>query len=213
MLRKCRPFSCSLLLILLFCSVFQGCNSSKPEPLFKKLDASKTGIEFKNQLTYSDSLTVLDFEYMFNGAGVAVLDVNKDGLQDLFFSGNMVSSRLYLNKGNLKFEDITEKAGIGTKGWAYGAAVVDINQDGFPDIYLCKAGSRKTPSDQMRNQFFINNGNNSFTDRAAEMGRSLRRADVHYRRLRDAAQVVRADRSRPNRHGRDAGEGSAGPRA
>src|SRR5882757_6219162 len=141
-------------------------NSNK---MFKNLNKEQTGIDFSNKLNYNDSLTVLDFEYLFNGAGVALLDVNKDGLTDVFFTGNMVSAKLYLNKGNLKFEDITEKAGLQTHGWCYGASVVDINQDGYPDIYVCKAGNRNTPADSMRNQFFINNGNNTFTESAKKM--------------------------------------------
>ncbi len=138
--------------------------------LFLSLSPEKTGIGFQNTLKYDDSLTVLDFEYMFNGAGVALIDINRDGLPDVYFTGNMTSSRLYLNKGNLRFEDITESAGVGTSGWCYGASVVDINQDGFPDIYVCKAGNHNTPADSMRNLFFINNGNNSFTESAAKMG-------------------------------------------
>ena len=145
-----------------------SCNKSKT--LFQEVPVAKSGIQFINKLTYSDSLTVLDFEYMFNGAGVAVLDINNDGLQDIFFTGNMVSARLYLNKGNLQFEDITEKAGITTDGWCYGAAVVDINQDGYPDIYVCKSGNKFTPPNQRKNLFFINNGNNTFTESAAKMG-------------------------------------------
>src|SRR6476469_8704248 len=129
-----------------------------------------SGISFKNELTYSDSLSVLEFEYMFNGSGVALLDVNNDGLQDVMFGGNMVSSRLYLNKGNLKFEDITKKAGVETTGWVYGIAVVDINQDGFDDIYVCKAGNRKSKPAEMKNLFFINNGNGTFAEKAASMG-------------------------------------------
>jgi hypothetical protein len=116
---------------------------------------------------------------MFNGSGVALLDVNKDGLQDVIFGGNMVSSRLYLNKGNLKFEDITKKAGVETSGWVYGIAVVDINQDGFDDIYLCKAGSRKSLPAEMKNLFFINNGNGTFTEKAASMGLDDDGYDIH----------------------------------
>jgi len=145
-----------------------SCNKSKK--LFQEVPVSKSGIQFNNKLTYSNSLTVLDFEYMFNGAGVAILDINNDGLQDIFFTANMVSAKLYLNKGNLQFEDITEKAGITTEGWCYGAAVVDINQDGYQDIYVCKSGNKFTPPGQRKNLFFINNGNNSFTESAAKMG-------------------------------------------
>ena len=155
---------CSLTL-----SVFLGC-SGKTVKMFKSLDAIQTGIDFSNKLNYNDTLTVLDFEYMFNGAGVALLDVNKDGLTDILFTGNMVSAKLYLNKGNMKFEDITEQAGLHTHGWCYGASVVDINQDGYPDIYICKAGNRNTPADSMRNLFFINNGNNTFTEMAIASG-------------------------------------------
>lgn len=163
--------------LILYCLL--SCNRDKADALFLKVPAASSGIDFANQLTYSDSLSVLEFEYMFNGAGVALLDVNRDGLQDVFFTGNMVSCRLYLNKGKLKFEDITEKAGLKTKGWAYGTSVVDINQDGYPDIYVCKAGSRNTPPSEMRNLFFINNGNNTFTERAAEMGLDDDGYDIH----------------------------------
>jgi len=155
----------AVLLSLFFFLV--ACKNNK---VFKELSPNTTGVQFENKLTYSDSLTVLDFEYIFNGAGVAVCDINNDGLQDILFTGNMVSAKLYLNKGNLKFEDITEKAGLTTEGWCYGAAVVDINQDGYPDIYICKSGNKKTPPDKRRNIFFINNGNNTFTESAASMG-------------------------------------------
>ena len=115
-----------------------NCNSGNDQKLFKNLTKEETGIDFENRLNYTDSLTVLDLEYMFNGAGVALCDVNRDGLTDVLFTGNMVSSKLYMNKGNMKFEEITEKAGLKTKGWCYGASVVDINQDGYPDFYICK---------------------------------------------------------------------------
>jgi hypothetical protein len=116
---------------------------------------------------------------MFNGAGVALIDINNDGLQDILFTGNMVSSRLYLNKGNLRFEDITEAAGVKTKGWSNGVAVVDINQDGFQDFYICTAGTSKTLPQQMRNLFFINNGNNTFTESAEKMGLANEGYDIH----------------------------------
>lgn len=156
-----------------------GCNSSNPDAIFSKLSSSRSGIDFTNQLNYTDTLTVLDFEYMFNGAGVGLIDINNDGLQDIYFSGNMVSGKLYLNKGNLRFEDITEKAGVATEGWTYGVSIIDINQDGFQDIYLCKAGNRRTLKSEMKNQFFINNGNNTFTDRAEEMGLNSDGYDIH----------------------------------
>jgi hypothetical protein len=159
--------------------ILAACSSHKQDALFRKVNASSSGISFKNELTYSDSLSVLEFEYMFNGSGVALLDVNNDGLQDVMFGGNMVSSRLYLNKGNLKFEDITKKAGVETAGWVYGISVVDVNQDSFDDIYVCKAGSRKSKPADMKNLFFINNGNGTFTEKAATMGLDDDGYDIH----------------------------------
>ncbi len=155
--------------LLLAAVLLSNCKPGNKE-YFQRLPIDRTGITFENTLVYNDSLTILDFEYMFNGAGVALIDINNDGLTDVFFNGNMVSAKLYLNKGNMQFEDITEKAGVKTEGWCYGASVVDINQDGFQDIYICKAGNRKTPSDKMHNLFFINNGNSTFTEKAAPMG-------------------------------------------
>jgi len=160
--------------ILLF-GIISSCHSFKTRKMFKAVPKEQSGIDFENKLNYSDSLSVLDFEYMFNGAGVALLDVNKDGLTDVIFTGNNVSAKLYLNKGNMHFEDITEKAGLITEGWCYGVSVVDINQDGYPDIYICKAGNRKTAPGKMHNLFFINNGPSSngevtFTESARQMG-------------------------------------------
>ncbi|MBS1598367.1 MAG: VCBS repeat-containing protein [Bacteroidetes bacterium] len=158
-----------LFLQVLFLITFSGCRMMDSEKQFRQLSPEKTGVEFSNKLRYSDSLTVLDFEYMFNGGGVALCDVNNDGLTDILFTGNMVGCRLYLNKGGLQFEDITEKSGIKTEGWVNGVAVVDINQDGYPDFYISKAGPRNTDPTKMKNLFFINNGNNTFTEKAAEM--------------------------------------------
>lgn len=154
------------LLILLFSVA--ACKNRNT--LFREVSPSESGIDFNNKLTYSDSLTVLDFEYMFNGAGVALCDINNDGLQDILFTGNMVPARLYLNKGNFQFEDITAKSGLKADGWCYGIAVVDINQDGYSDFYICKSGNKTTPASGRHNYFFINNRNNTFTDSAARMG-------------------------------------------
>src|SRR5882762_1155439 len=104
--------------------------SNRSEKLFVSAGSEITGIHFSNTITIGDSLTLNGFEYIYNGGGVAVGDINNDGLEDIYFTGNMVSSRLYLNKGNLKFEDITEKAKVGTSTWANGVVMVDINQDG-----------------------------------------------------------------------------------
>ena len=159
----------TLLLITLTVFNLVSCRFGKQKQLFKTLSAKESGIDFINQLSYTDSLTVLEFEYMFNGAGVALADINNDGMLDIFFAGNMVSNRLFLNKGNLKFEDITKRAGVQSDGWSYGISVVDINQDGFKDFYVCKAGSRMTPVDKMRNLFYINQGDNTFKEVAADL--------------------------------------------
>jgi enediyne biosynthesis protein E4 len=157
-------FSCFFIAL-----IFSACND-KPKQLFESVDAELSGINFANQLVYTDTLTVLDFEYLYNGAGVGIGDINNDGLQDIYFSGNMTSGKLYLNKGGWKFEDITEKAGVSTSVWVNGVTIVDINQDGFKDIYLCVAGTRHTPASKKKNLLFINNGNNTFMESTARYG-------------------------------------------
>jgi enediyne biosynthesis protein E4 len=113
-----------------------ACTSHDESKLFQLLPSSETGITFNNELTETDSFNVLSFEYIYNGAGVGVGDVNNDGLSDLFFAGNMVQSTLYLNKGKFEFDDITEKASIQTNAWCTGVSMVDINQDGLLDVYV-----------------------------------------------------------------------------
>lgn len=157
---------------LLFLLLIISCTKTR----FVKLNSGSTGIDFSNSLIYSDSLTILDFEYMYNGAGVGIIDVNNDGLQDLYFTGNMVSSRLFLNQGDWKFRDITEAAGVGTNGWANGVSVIDINQDGLLDIYVCLGGPRGRADRDRANLLFINNGPSgsngvpTFTESASAYG-------------------------------------------
>lgn len=168
-----------IIFVIICAGSLWGCQNSDSDKLFRKLDPGETGIQFSNNLLYTDSVTVLEFEYMFNGAGVAFLDINNDSLQDVILGGNMVPNRLFLNKGHLKFEDITENAGLNITGWANGIAVVDINQDGYQDFYICKAGHKKTPAAEMRNVFYINNGNNTFTESASKMGLDEDGYDIH----------------------------------
>ncbi|MDF9798608.1 hypothetical protein OKW21_003871 [Catalinimonas alkaloidigena] len=141
--------------------------------LFEQLSSDDTGISFSNTITENDSVNVLDYYYCYNGGGVAVGDFNNDSLVDIFFSGNMVSSRLYLNQGNFQFQDITEESGINTASWVTGVSVVDINTDGWLDIYLNVAGSKAEKS--YPNLLFINqgiqqNGQLSFEEAAREYG-------------------------------------------
>lgn len=138
--------------------------------MFEQLDTDQTGIDFKNSLTLEEQAEYMNYDYTINGAGLAVGDLNNDGLNDIFFCGNKVSDKLYLNKGDFKFEDVTSSSGLG-KGsdkWSTGVTFVDINNDQFLDIYVCRGGD--LPTVQRRNAFYINDGNGSFIDKASEMG-------------------------------------------
>ena len=151
--------------------LLDGC---RPEgahrPLFNLLAPSQTGVTFANTITTNDSVNVQTDVYVYNGAGVAIGDIDNDGLPDIFFTGNMVSSRLYLNKGNMRFEDITQSAGVGTNRWATGATMVDINNDGHLDIYVSVSGSERSKGRDRANLLFINNGDHTFTEAAARYG-------------------------------------------
>lgn len=143
-----------LLLLALIVNVYNGSGQST---LFRLLPPSRTGISFKNQLSESDSLNILNYANIYNGGGVGIGDFNNDGLPDIFLSGNMVSSKLYLNRGNLRFEDITDRAGVGGSGhWCTGATVVDINADGLPDLYV--AASFRNDPNLRTNLLYINKG-------------------------------------------------------
>src|SRR6267143_3758429 len=120
---------------------FAGCPVGKKEPpLFKLLSADETGVSFANTITTTDSLNVQTDPYVYNGAGVGVGDIDNDGLPDIVFAGNMVSTRLYLNTGDMRFEDITASAGLTTHRWVTGVTLVDVNNDGYLDIYLSVSG-------------------------------------------------------------------------
>lgn len=163
----------SLLPTILVFLVLLGC-AEHENTLFTELGATRTGIAFNNALVIGGEPSVLEFEYMYNGAGVAVADFDKDGLQDLYFTGNMVSNRLYRNLGDFKFEDITESSNTGTTHWSNGVSVVDINQDGHPDIYVCRGGPRGSTGSERANLLFINkgleNGKVVFTEEADHWG-------------------------------------------
>ena len=154
------------------CSTEQSnqAKGTKSVRLFEQLDASQTGIDFKNSLTLEEQAEYINYEYTINGAGIAVGDLNNDGLNDIFFCGNKVSDKLYLNKGDFEFEDITLSSGLakGTDKWSTVVTFVDINNDQFLDIYVCRGGD--LPSTQRANAFYINDGNGSFIDEASNMG-------------------------------------------
>ena len=135
---------------------------------FTLLHSGETGIDFNNKITENDSINIYDNEYMYNGAGVGIGDFNNDGLPDIFFGGSMVSSRLYINKGNFQFEDITKEAGVQTTQWCTGVNVVDINGDGYLDLYVCSSHSHD--KNNRKNLLFINDGKLHFTEQAAAYG-------------------------------------------
>ena len=170
-------------------AVFLAACGSKA-PLFERKTKEETGITFVNQITPTDSLNILTFEYLYNGGGIGVGDFNQDSLPDLFFAGNQVPSELYLNQGNLKFENGSKASGINTQGfWCSGVSVVDINQDGLDDIYLTITVS---PDSSLRkNQLWVNqglqNGQPVFKEMAeayglADMGNSVHAAFFDYDR-------------------------------
>ena len=137
--------------------------------LFKNPTPQETGITFTNALTPTDDLNILDYLYFYNGGGVAVGDINGDDLPDLYFSGNQVKNKLYLNKGNLSFEDITESAGVaGNSSWNTGAVMGDVNGDGLLDIYVCAVVGINGFDGY--NELFINNGDSTFTESAGKYG-------------------------------------------
>ena len=144
-----------LLITGLFVIACYSCNQNKT--LFESLPSEKTGIDFQNTILENDSVNILDFENVYNGGGVGVGDFNNDGLQDLYFTGNLVSNKLYLNKGNFKFQDITKAASVEGEGkWNRGVAVVDINNDGWLDMYVC-ATLKKDPI-QRKHLLYVNQG-------------------------------------------------------
>src|SRR5258705_193718 len=147
-----------------------GCHGPREHPLFTRLDPAHTGVTFGNTITTDDSMNMQSQIFIYNGAGVAVGDIDNDGRPDLFFTGNMVSSRLYLNKGDMRFEDITQPAGVTTTRWATGAAMVDVNDDGYLDIYVCASGPDGSKGTDRANLLFINNGDRTFTEAAARYG-------------------------------------------
>ncbi|MDF0708292.1 VCBS repeat-containing protein [Flagellimonas okinawensis] len=157
---------------LLLCTlIIVSCTpKKKTEPLFELLDTQTTHIDFTNKLMELDTMNIVGFEYMYNGAGVAVGDINNDGLKDLYFTGNQVADRLYINKGDFQFEDISESAHIVSTGWSNGVTMTDINEDGLLDIYVSRGGTRDWPREDWANRLFVNNGDGTFTDRAKEYG-------------------------------------------
>jgi hypothetical protein len=145
-----------------------GCGREEhAAPLFMLLTPDQTGVTFANTITTNDSVNAQTDALVYNGGGVAIGDIDNDGLQDIFLTGNMVSSRLYVNKGDFQFEDITESAGVVTDRWAGGASMVDIDNNGYLDIYVSVSGPEWSKPEERTNLLFLNNGDRTFTEAAA----------------------------------------------
>ncbi len=146
-----------------------GCEKDDQSKMFTLMSENKTNISFKNILKETEEFNILTYGYIYNGGGVAIGDINNDGLQDIYFTGSMVGSHLYLNKGNFEFEEIAKEAGVFAEGlWNTGTTMVDINADGYLDIYVCRSAAKD--EFKRKNLLFVNNGNLTFTEKAAEYG-------------------------------------------
>ena len=154
--------------------------------IFVEVSSHESGIHFENSVVQEGENNILNYSYFFNGGGVALMDINNDSLQDIYFTGNMVENKLYLNKGNLHFEDISQKAGVAcTEGWKTGVTVVDINKDGWLDLYVCRSAMSDTSL--RKNLLFINNQDLTFSEQGAiyglaDMGYSTQAAFFDYDR-------------------------------
>jgi enediyne biosynthesis protein E4 len=158
--------------------VSSSCSKIQNKKVFELVDGSQTGITFANNVPYTEDFNTYTYRNFYNGGGVALGDINNDGLTDVYLTGNMTSSKLYLNKGDWRFEDITEKAGVGCKGvWSTGVTMVDINHDGLLDIYVCKAG--KPGGANRHNELFINNGDQTFVEKSADYNLNLTGLSIH----------------------------------
>ncbi len=162
-------------LIALLCSaaVAVSCSTSESEStdsLFTLLPTDSTGIDFVNKLSFDQDFNIYTYRNFYNGGGVGLGDINNDGLIDIYLTGNLVPNKLFLNKGNFRFEDITEKAGVaGTQTWSTGVSLADVNGDGLLDIYVCNSGNVKGGLNK-RNELFINRGDLTFEDQASQYG-------------------------------------------
>lgn len=158
-----------LLLILPACGPSGRENSRADGPLFTLLSSRETGIDFMNEIEDGMEFNILTYRNFYNGGGVAIGDINQDGLEDIFFTSNLNSNKLFLNKGDWKFEDITEKAGVGGSGaWSTGATFADVNSDGWMDLYICNSGHIE--GDDRENELYINRGDLTFSEEAEVWG-------------------------------------------
>src|SRR5213079_2038275 len=156
------------ILLLVAALTVAGCRRAREPQLFERLAPERTGVTFVNRLPDDTAFSILDYMYYYDGGGVAVGDVNNDGLPDLYFTSNVGPNRLYLNKGNYRFDDVTARAGVAdAEGWKTGVTMADVNGDGYVDIYVSGVDF---PTMHGHNVLYINNGDGTFTDRTKEYG-------------------------------------------
>lgn len=162
--------------------LLQACHNKVDQAstsIFIDKDEQHSGISFSNTLVDNNSLNIIEYLYYYNGAGVAVGDINNDGLEDIYFCGNQTPDQLYLNKGNLRFENITQNAGIKPyKTWSTGVSIDDVNGDGWMDIYVCKVSMGDGIADE-HNLLYINQGNNTFIEKSKEFGVAFKGFSTH----------------------------------
>ncbi len=158
-----------MILVVIFSgSMLYSCQDKNQKPEgFSYIPASLSKVDFQNTIALTDSMNILNYIYFFNGGGVGLIDINNDGLEDIFFAGNQVPNRLYLNQGNMVFKDITEEAGLVNDRWCTGVSVVDINLDGYQDLYVAVTGLE---DHNRENLLYINQGNNTFIENARAYG-------------------------------------------
>jgi hypothetical protein len=169
--------NCFLLLVAIACAISckdnippAGTVSEGDDNGFRLIPATTSNIHFRNSIEESIEFNFLSYPYIYNGGGVAIADFDMDGRKDIYLTANQGTNKLYRNRGNFEFDDITEKAGVSDRsGWSTGVSVADINADGFPDIYVCKSGSLSDANDR-KNKLFINDGKGIFIERAADYG-------------------------------------------
>ena len=161
-------FRSSLTLAIAAGVALAGCGRAREPQLFELLPPERTGVTFANRLPDDTAFNILSYMYYYDGGGVAVGDINNDGLPDLYFTANIGPNRLYLNKGDYRFEDITDRAGVAdSEGWKTGVTMADVNGDGYVDIYVSAVDHLGMHG---RNVLYINNGDGTFTDRTKEYG-------------------------------------------